>query len=244
MSQKSSFALVVPCYNEQDAIAHFAVELNEFHLKFKSRFPHMNFIVLVIDNNSTDQSALKLKALANEVSYMQILNCSVQGYGAALKHGFSSVEAELYGFTDLDNTYPLDSLLEMTALILNHGLQIDMISGGRLNEASQIPWVRRAGNSFYSKLTQLIFLNCNIVDTCSGMRIFKKAKLHEVLKLKENDLSFSIELTAHALKKSWSLKEFPIFYRDRVGSSKLSVLKDGFKFLYILITKKVSYADS
>ena len=69
------------------------------------------------------------------------------------------------------------------------------------------------------------------------MRIFRAERLSEIVGLHRNDLSFSIEFTAHALVKKWKISEFPIHYRDRVGESKLSILKDGFMFMAVVFQK-------
>lgn len=241
MSKKSSFALVIPCYNEEEVIPHFREELSSFYDAFISVYSEVSLQVVIVDNNSTDKSLALLKEFAKNNQYVQITGCLRRGYGAALKCGFAAVQADFYAFADLDNTYPLRDFIAMLSLFLDKASSVDMVSGGRLNTTSEIPWLRRFGNTMYSKLAHMLF-PYQIIDTCSGMRIFRHARKSEILKMHEDDLSFSIELTAHALKHQWRLKEFPIFYRERLGASKLSVIKDGFKFLYILIYKRFSNA--
>ncbi|MBC7742091.1 MAG: glycosyltransferase family 2 protein [Bdellovibrionaceae bacterium] len=236
MLKKSSFALVIPCYNEEKVIPFFAHELSSFKTAFSAAFPSTDVVVVIVDNNSNDQSTQLLQQFFSGVDYVKLAACAKQGYGAALKFGFGAVTADYYAFADLDNTYPLSDLIPMYDIAIKKNIEI--ISGGRLNSLSRIPWTRKIGNLFYSKTTRLIFKSV-IEDTCSGMRIFNHHVLKEILSLKQNDLSFSIELTAHALCKKWSMYEYPITYRDRMGSSKLLVYKDGFKFLYILVMKRL-----
>ena len=80
-----------------------------------------------------------------------------------------------------------------------------------------------------------IFLKSPLSDVCSGMRVFKSELADEIVRLEADDLSFSIQLTGHSIVKKWKLGEVPIQYRTRVGDSKLFVISDGFKFLFILI---------
>lgn len=231
MSQKSSFTVVIPCYNEERAMNSFLDELESFVESFQRAFADIRLDIRIVNNNSTDQS---LEILSNRElpSCVHVITCLVQGYGAALKAGFESVEADFYAFADLDNTYPLHDLIVMFRLLQHR--QADMILGARVHGGSEMDWVRRFGNVFYFKLTNLLFAS-GLSDSCSGMRIFSKKVKSEVLSLKRRDLSFSIELTAKALSKDWSVIEYPIGYRDRLGSSKLSVFLDGFRFLFVLM---------
>src|SRR6476620_5991523 len=56
MVEKSSFALIVPCYNEQEAIPDFLQELEIFNKSFSSALPDIDLTVVVVDNNSSDSS--------------------------------------------------------------------------------------------------------------------------------------------------------------------------------------------
>lgn len=239
MSEKASLAVIIPCYNEYDAVPQFSIEIEQFYNQFKSQFPHNDLKIIIVNNNSNDGCIELLKKSFNQEIPLVLLECTEQGYGAALKYGFSSLNSDYYAFADLDNTYPFVKLIDMFEVVSNESSQLDMISGGRLHSESQIPFIRNLGNMMYSQLTRTLF-ECPIVDTCSGMRMFSKQVKSSILTLKQNDLSFSIELTAHALKHNWSLKEIPILYRERLGKSKLSIIKDGFIFLYTLLKVKMS----
>jgi hypothetical protein len=43
-------------------------------------------------------------------------------------------------------------------------------------------------------------------------------------------------MTTWALHDAWGVKEIPISYRERIGDSKLSVVKDGFRFTYDILS--------
>lgn len=239
MSEKSSLAIIIPCYNEYDAVLQFSDEIEHFSVQFKKKFPMIELKIVVVNNNSSDGCIELLKETLKSSNSIHIIDCSEQGYGAALKHGFKTVNSDYYAFADLDNTYPFIKLIDMFEVITNKSENWHMISGGRLHSGSQIPFIRNLGNHMYSSLTRILF-SSPIVDTCSGMRIFSLQVRDSIVKLKRNDLSFSIELTAYALKNNWNLKEIPILYRERLGKSKLSVINDGFIFLFTLLKVKLS----
>lgn len=228
--------MIVPCYNEEDSIPVFFQELADFEIQFANSFSDIGLQFYFVDNNSTDRS-LELLRQYQGGKYC-ILRCEEQGYGAALKFGFrkaaSSTETQWLAFLDLDNTYPLPSLIVMLQKLQQNNL--DMVYGARIHQRSQIPLVRGMGNRFYVLLSKILFKS-RLSDVCSGMRIFKQSRLSPILNLQTIDLSFSIDFSVEALLGHWALGEVPIDYRERIGESKLSVLKDGFCFLFVLLKK-------
>ena len=232
MSQKSSLALIVPCYNESETIPYFATELRNFRTQFKQKLPDWDLSVIVVDNNSTDNSIELLQALQKQTNGFNLLSCKAQGYGAALKHGFSLASADYLAFLDLDNTYPMTSLFEL--LNKQKAENSDIVYGARIHNASEISLIRYLGNQFYVVLLKYLFRS-KLTDVCSGMRVFRSSLKNHILELKSDDLSFSIDFTATVLKNDWKISEHPIPYRNRIGESKLSVVKDGSLFLLIVL---------
>jgi len=232
MLKKSSFVLVVPCYNEESVISAFLSELDIFRSYFVQQMQGLDLSVVFVDNNSTDRSFELLSKYTSEHLDTELILELKKGYGAALKAGFLHKQADFYGFADLDHTYPLCDFPVLIERLRTQNL--DMIVGGRLHSASLIPWTRKLGNLMYSVISRLIF-KTELKDTCSGMRVFRHKMRADILSLKQDDLSFSIELTAYAIQKQWRLSEVPILYRERLGASKLSIFSDGWKFLKVLL---------
>ena len=242
MSKKTSLGVIVPCYNEVSNVDYFEKELTQFMNKVQSRASHYLVKFYIIENNSSDGTFEKLKTLANKYQNLVFIDqCNVQGYGAALKYGFNHYknESDYLAFLDFDNTYPLESLIDLLNKVIYD--KLDIVFGVRLHQASAISPIRSVGNLLYVKLLKFI-LKSNLSDVCTGMRIFKSDLADQITTLSRNDLSFSIQFTAYAIIKKWKIGEHPIFYRKRIGSSKLSVIVDGFKFLFILI--KTTYVKN
>jgi glycosyltransferase involved in cell wall biosynthesis len=233
MKQKTNLAVIIPCYNEEQNFDIFDAELALF-VNQVTNTSEMRIHFFIVDNNSTDQSAALLGGLQKRYhGLVTVLNCPVQGYGAALKHGFSQArDFDYITFLDFDNTYPLMAILDLLKLAIERDL--DLVYGVRLHAGSQIETIRKVGNRFYVLLLKLL-CGYPLSDACSGQRVFKAEHISTICNLKENDLSFSIELTMCAINRKWSLAEKPIAYRGRTGESKLSVVSDGFKFLSIII---------
>lgn len=237
MIKANTFCIIIPCYNEQVSIFSFTQELEVFLLEFSKRYADCVLSICFVDNNSTDDSLSMLTAYCKKNKNTSVLTCRKQGYGAALKLGFASIQADFYAFLDLDNTYPLHSFLNGFEFIRSHSY-IDMVMTNRFSEMSKMPWIRNLGNRVFAKLVSLLF-SAQLNDVCSGQRIIAQSKINDVIMLTENGLNFSIELTCFSLLKNWNISYVPIEYKDRTGVSKLSVVKDGLQFLKTII--KVKY---
>ncbi len=242
MEKKTNLAVIIPCYNEEQNFGDFSAELAHFANQLVAE-PHLRVHFFIVDNNSTDRSWAMLDDLARKnQGFITVLSCSVQGYGAALKHGFAHAhEFDYATFLDFDNTYPLLSMLDLLKHATEHGH--DLVYGARLHANSQIGPVRLIGNRFYVLLLKWL-CGYPLSDACSGQRVFKVEHIKTICQLRQNDLSFSIELTMCAINRKWSIAERPIAYRGRTGESKLSVFTDGFKFLSIIVRERMKRANS
>ena len=231
MTQKTSLGVVVPCFNEEHNVDYFESEVGQFLPYLRENFPHIEVQFYVVENNSTDGTRVKLNSLMSRQKNLSIVDCSAQGYGAALKFGFETAKKNDYvSFLDFDNTYPMKSIPDLLTELQKK--ELDLVYGARLHQQSEIDPIRKAGNRLYVILLKC-FIGSELSDVCSGMRVFKSKHVDSILTLKADDLSFSIQLTSYAILKKWKIGELPISYRKRIGESKLSLLKDGVLFLLV-----------
>jgi hypothetical protein len=93
-----------------------------------------------------------------------------------------------------------------------------------------MPGVRRIGNRFFAALLSG-FSGAPVQDAASGMRVVRRKSLPGLLPLPDG-LNFTPAMTARALMRGGTkIVEVPMPYRERTGTSKLSVAKDGIRFL-------------
>ncbi len=117
-----AFSLVVPCYNEEEAIVETLDELKRVLIDVG---PHE---VIVVNDGSSDRSGDLLQQAADSGDYpmLTVVNHEFnRGYGAALKTGIRNASAALVAITDADGTYPNERLGELVdlavAATLGHG---------------------------------------------------------------------------------------------------------------------------
>jgi hypothetical protein len=116
----------------------------------------------------------------------------------------------------------------------------DLVIGSRMAGAdSKMPLTRRVGNFFFANLLSVLGRQ-KVTDSASGMRVFKRTILEQVYPLPDG-LNLTPVMSTRALHEGIKITEFPIPYSERVGRSKLSVIRDGRIFLQSMIWTALSY---
>ncbi|MDX6768340.1 MAG: glycosyltransferase family 2 protein [Elusimicrobiota bacterium] len=227
-------SIVVPAYNEEDAIDDILRRCLEARAPLASRLGLSGVEVIVVNDGSRDKTLEKAGRWAEARVVSHPVN---RGYGAALMTGFRAADGELVGFLDADGT--CDPLaFEGLVKALRDG-NADMAVGLRLHGGSRMPLVRVIGNKFYAALLTGL-TGQRFTDTASGMRVFKKALLPRMAPL-PTGLDFTPAMTARVACMGGRIVESPIPYAERTGESKLSVIGDGFRFLRSILSIVFAY---
>jgi hypothetical protein len=116
----------------------------------------------------------------------------------------------------------------------------DLVIGSRMSGAhSEMPFARRVGNLAYAILLSLIG-NTVVRDTTSGMRLLRKQALEQLYPLPDG-LDFTPAMSTRAIHENLKTVEVPIPYAERVGRSKLSVVRDGLRFTNTIVWTALTY---
>ncbi len=231
----SSFQLsvIIPAYNEEGGIA----EILDRVLSIKPGLEAAGVAgpeVIVVDDGSKDRTVEIVRSYSNVRLIRHERN---RGYGGALKTGFANAEGNLLAFLDADGTYPPEHFPELCTEIFAGA---EMVVGSRMAGAkSEMPKTRRLGNLIFARLVSIIG-NHKVSDSASGMRVFKRETLERMYPLPDG-LNFTPVMTTRAIHEGLNIVEVPIPYSERVGRSKLSVVKDGVRFLNSIVLTALSY---
>jgi glycosyltransferase involved in cell wall biosynthesis len=163
-----------------------------------------------------------------------------RGYGAAIKEGFRQSSGELVSFLDADGTCDPNYFGEMCAAL--HSEQAAVVLGSRMGPGNEMPRVRRLGNRLYALLLGSLSGRA-VSDTASGMRVLRRDCLADLYPLPDG-LHFTPAMSARAVMSDMRIVETPMSYAERVGQSKLSVLRDGVRFLYAIRDAAMLYRPS
>jgi glycosyltransferase involved in cell wall biosynthesis len=220
MSQALRTAVLIPCYNEEAAIARVIED-------FRNALPEA--IIYVYDNNSRDKTveiARKAGALVRTEP--------LQGKGNVVRRMFADIEADIYVLVDGDATYDATSAPKMIAKLIDESL--DMVNGARVTniEEAYRPG-HRFGNWMLTSMVAWVFGN-RFKDMLSGYRVFSRRYVKSFPALAAG-FETETELTIHALELRMPTDEIETPYKDRpVGSvSKLNTFRDGFRVLWTIV---------
>ena len=214
-------AVLLPCYNEEAAIAQTIAG-------FRAALP--TAVIYVYDNNSRDRTC-EVAAAAGAVVRRE----RIQGKGAVVRRMFADVDADIYVMADGDATYDAASAPAMVARMLDE--QIDMVVGSRVSDAT-LAYRRghRFGNAVLTGMLARLF-GRSFTDILSGYRVFSRRFVKSFPVLSAG-FEIETEISVHALelKMPTAEVETPYFARPEGSESKLSTYGDGWRILRTILT--------
>lgn len=234
-SPPAGLSICIPVYNEEGAIRQTLDRCLALGPALRAAGVD-RFEVIAVDDGSTDGSA---GIIASEYPLVRLIRHERNaGYGAALKTALAAARHDLFAFLDADGTYPPEQFPQLCRAVLQGGA--DLVIGSRMAGAdTEMPAVRRLGNTFFARLLTLIG-RVPVSDSASGMRVFRREVL-DLLSPLPDGLNFTPVMSTRAVHEGITLAEVPIPYRERVGQSKLSVVRDGLRFLETIVEAALAY---
>ncbi len=214
--------VIIPAYNEEASIGKVITEI-----------PDMVSEVIVINNNSSDQTEAVSKAAG-----ARVLEENKKGYGYACLKGMEylamqEIKPDIVIFLDGDySDYP-EELTKIVAPIIEN--DVDFVIGARdkrLREKGAMTFPQIFGNWLATSLMKLIF-NAKFTD----LGPFRAIKYDKLLSLHMEDKTYgwTVEMQLKVLKREYTYIEVPVRYKTRIGVSKVSGTLRGAVFAGIKI---------
>lgn len=226
-------SVVIPAYNEEHGIAAIIERVLSVKPSLEA-FGVSETELIVVDDGSHDRTA---DVVAKYPGARLVRHTVNRGYGAALKTGFSAARGNLLAFLDADGTYPPEYLPNLCRAVMGG---VDLAIGSRMSGAeSEMPAMRRIGNIFFAGILSLVGRQ-HVSDSASGMRVFRRDVLEKLYPLPDG-LNFTPVMSTRAMHENIKTAEIAVPYSERVGRSKLSVVRDGWRFLNSIIWTALSY---
>ena len=182
-SRRPRIAVLLPCYNEEAAIAQTVVG-------FRAALP--DAAIYVYDNNSTDRT----RAVAAETGAI-VRTERMQGKGNVVRRMFADVDAEIYVMADGDATYEAAAATAMVQKLVDE--QLDMVVGARRSEV-EAAYRRghRLGNAMLTTLLTKAF-GRSFSDILTGYRVFSRRFVKSFPVLSAG-FEIETEISVHALE--------------------------------------------
>jgi len=227
ISNKDYLSIIIPAYNEEEVIGQVVNQIqsviNELGFKYE---------ILVVDDGSGDGTA----NLAREAGARVIQHPENIGNGAAIKTGIRKAKGNVIVMLDSDGQHPPEDIPRLLEKLGPY----DMVVGAR-TKTSDTDLRRDFGNKIYNALATYV-CGRKIEDLTSGFRAIKADVAKKFVYLLPNKFSYPTTITLAVLRSGRSLAYVPIEGKRRIGKSKIKLVRDGMRFLMIILRVSTYYS--
>ncbi len=157
------------------------------------------------------------------------------GYGNAYMTGFNilSPNTDIVVMMDGDNTYDAYEIPMLVDPIINGHADLSLGNRFAHMEAGAMNSRNKLGNRIITAVINRLY-KLRLKDSQTGFRAIRKSSL-DTLEMIDDGMPFASEMIIDARKKSMSIREVPVSYRQRIGEAKLKAYKDGPLILTLII---------
>jgi putative flippase GtrA len=202
--------IVVPVYNEAGTVARSVRRLHEY---LAASFPFATRITIA-DNGSTDGTAEIAAGLAAELPSVGVMRLEAKGRGRALAAAWSSSDARVLAYMDVDLSTELSALLPLVAPLLSG--HSDLAIGSRLARGSRVVRgpKRELISRSYNGILRLV-LGARFTDAQCGFKAIRADRARQLLPLvRDRAWFFDTELLVLAERAGLRIHEVPVDWVD------------------------------
>ncbi len=218
MNIRESLSIVLPARNE-------AANLGPHLTEIKSLYPEAELIL--VNDGSTDETADIAKASGAVV----VDHPYSMGNGAAVKTGARKASGKYILFMDADGQHNPADIGDLISEMEEKNYK--MVIGARRPE-SHASRPRRMMNYLYNRFAS-VMTGFRIHDLTSGFRLVEARLFRQFLYLLPNGFSYPTTITMAFLRSGMPLSFVWIQARQRDGKSNIKPLRDGIRFLIIIM---------
>ncbi|WP_156662712.1 bifunctional glycosyltransferase family 2/GtrA family protein [Mycobacterium sp. 1274761.0] len=202
--------VVIPVYNEQAALADSVYRLHR-HLRDQFPFPAR---ITIADNASVDDTPRIARELAAELDGVRVVRLEEKGRGRALRAVWSTSDAPVLAYMDVDLSTDLAALAPLVApLISGHS---DIAIGTRLGRGARV--VRGPKREIISRCYNLILkstLATGFSDAQCGFKAVRADVAQRLLPhIADTSWFFDTELLVLAERTGLRIHEVPVDWVD------------------------------
>jgi dolichyl-phosphate beta-glucosyltransferase len=218
-----AYSIVIPAYNEG---ARLGATLEKVLAYVHSQ--GWDAEVIVVNDGSRDHTADIVRSFAaNEPTLRLVENPGNRGKGYSVRHGMLSARGQIVLFTDADLSSPIEEAPKLFAA-LEAGA--DIAIGSRWlraeTQTQRQPLHRQLFGRIFNLLLRLT-LGLQFADTQCGFKAFNRPAVEAIFpRQKIERWGFDPEILFLARKFGFEVKEVPVAWAHRVGTS-INPLLDG-----------------
>jgi len=211
---KNKLSIIIPTFKEGRIIDKSVNEINDILSK-----ESIDFEILIIDDNSNDQTLEKIKKISDKNEHIKIiLNSLTKGFGNSIVEGIKNAEGDIICFVMADQSDSPHDIINYYNEIIKENL--DCVFGDR--------WVRGELVKNYPKFKFLInrignkvisnFFKIDYTDLTNSFKMYKKQVLLELFPLISRHFSITIEIPLKVIYRGYNYKVVPNSWKNNQHS--------------------------
>lgn len=221
-------SIVIPAYNEAGVIQQTVEQVRSM-----AAAAGVDAEIIVVDDGSGDDTSL----LADREGARTVRHPHNVGYGRSLKDGIVAASNDTIVITDADGTYPIDTI---PRLLAEYRSGYDMVVGARTGHVYHGPLPKRLLR-WVLKLLVEFTAGRRIPDVNSGLRVFSRSMAIPYFPHLCDGFSFTTSITLAYMMTSKFVTYLEVPYHDRVGKTKVRLLRDAMRTMQFIVEAIVYY---
>jgi glycosyltransferase involved in cell wall biosynthesis len=209
-SSQVDLEVVIPVFNEEDALAQSVLRLH----RFLARELPYSWSITIADNASTDATPDIARTLASDLDHVRFMRLEQKGRGRALRAAWSQSRARVVAYMDADLSTDLRALLPLVAPLLSGHSEVAI--GTRLARSARVRrgFKREFISRVYNRLLHSV-LHARFSDAQCGFKAVRGDVLPELLAvIEDNSWFFDTELLMTAQRRGLRIHEIPVDWID------------------------------
>ena len=172
-------SIIVPCYNEEQAIPYFYEEISKVAKKMKN-----DFEFIFVNDGSKDKTIEIVKDYAKKDERVKFINFSRNfGKEAAMYAGLELSSGDYVAIMDADLQDPPSLLPEMVNILEDENSDYDSVGTRRVTRKGEPPIRSFFARQFYKIINKMSKIE--MVDGARDYRLMKRQVVDSILELKE-----------------------------------------------------------
>jgi putative flippase GtrA len=209
-STRPQVDITIPVYNEE---ADLEASVRRLHTYLRGELP-FSFRITVADNASTDRTWAIARSLEDEIPDVRAVHLDEKGRGRALRYVWSTSDATVLAYMDVDLSTDLAALLPLVAPLLSG--HSDLAIGSRLTRGARV--VRGSKRELISRCYNALLhvvLGARFSDAQCGFKAIRADRARQLLPLvRDRSWFFDTELLVRAQRAGLRIYEVPVDWVD------------------------------
>jgi dolichol-phosphate mannosyltransferase len=225
------YSILIPAYNEGKNIVPTLEGLAT-----ALRAENIPFELLVVNDNSTDDTKEVLAAKAGDLPELQVVNNTPPGgLGRAVRCGLAHFSGDVVAIVMADSS---DAPGDVVACYRKIEEGYDCVFGSRFirgGHVSQYPPVKLYANRIVNHCMRLMFMT-RFNDLTNAFKVYRRHVIESISPLQAAHFNITIEMSLSCLIRRFRIAQIPIHWYGRTwGQSNLRLREMGRRYLCTLL---------